>query len=105
MLDEKRVSRKTCWWLVVGILVLSVLWCASGVRAGAQDDPTPTQNCWVQDGQLVCVGDNPVSITVTPTSVIATPTPEATPIIVRPQPLGPCRISPGCVLLPLVVTP
>lgn len=51
MLDEKRVSRKTGWWLVVGILVLSVLWCAAGARAGAQDDPLPTPEisatwCW-----------------------------------------------------------
>ncbi len=83
MLDEKRVSRKTGWWLVVSILILSVLWCASGVRAGAQDDPPP----------------------VTPEISATWWVPTPTPVIVRPMPLGPCRIAPGCVLLPLVVVP
>lgn len=76
MLDEKRVSRKTGWWLVVGIIVLSVLWCASGVRAGAQDNPPETPQ-------------------ISATWWVPTPT----PVIVRPFPLGPCRIAPGCALL------
>ena len=82
MLDEKRFSRNTGWWLVVGILVLSVLWCAAGARAGAQDNPQPTPE-------------------ISATWWLPTPTPE----INRPMPLGVCKLAPGCSLLPLVRTP
>jgi len=89
MLDEKRVSRKTGWWLVVSIIVLSVLWCASGVRAGAQDNPPPmtpeiSATWWVP----------------TPTALIApSPLPTTRPLIV------PCPPWRSCAWLPIGMTP
>jgi hypothetical protein len=74
-IDEKRVSRKTGWWLVVGIIVLSVLWCASGVRADAQSGPTPTP-------------------TATPV-VVPSPLPTTRPLIV------PCPPWRSCAWLPI----
>jgi len=85
MLDEKRVSRKTGWLLVIGIIVLSILWSVYGGTVGAQADPPP------------------VTPEISATWWWATPTP--TPVVVRPIPLSPCKISPGCALLPIVRTP
>ena len=65
------------------ILALIVLLFVRWNSAGAQTDPPP----------------------VTPEISATWWVPTPTPVIVRPMPLGPCRISPGCALLPLVVTP
>jgi len=66
---------------VTMLLYLCIWW---PLTVGAQDDPLPTPE-------------------ISATWWWATPTP--TPVIVRPFPLGPCKISPGCALLPIVVTP
>lgn len=74
-----------------------VFWLA--IDARAQDDP------------IICVPDQPciapaATAVNTPTATpVMAPSPEATPIIGRPIQLGVCKIAPGCVLLPLVVTP
>ena len=74
-----------------------VFWLA--IDARAQDDP------------IICVPDQPcigpaVTAVNTPTATpVTAPSPEATPVIIRPFPLGPCKLAPGCALLPLVVTP
>ena len=73
-----------------------VFWLA--IDARAQDDP-------------ICVPDQPcigpaVTAVATPTATpVMAPSPVATPVIIRPFPLGPCKLAPGCALLPLVVTP
>ena len=80
------------------ILALIVLLFVSWNSAGAQDDP-------------ICVPGEPciapaITAIATPTATpVVAPSPEATPVIVRPMPLGPCRIAPGCVLLPIVRAP
>lgn len=81
-------------------LIYLVLWLS--IAARAQDDP-------------ICVPDQPcvgpaVTAVATPTAtpVIAPSpeaTPEATPVIIRPFPLSPCKLAPGCALLPIAVTP
>lgn len=99
MLDEKRVSRQVGWWLVVGIIILSVLWCAYGASVRADDDP------------IICVDGEPcigpaVTAQATPTATpVMAPSPASLPVITRPFPLGPCKIAPGCVLLPIARTP
>jgi hypothetical protein len=94
---------------LIAMLIIA-LCLVSWNTAGAQDNPTPTPNCWVEDGQMVCIGEGPVATTATPTAtpVIAPSpeaTPEATPVVIRPFPLSPCKLSPGCALLPIAVTP
>lgn len=77
-------------------LIYLVLWLS--IAARAQDDPicVPGQPC---------IGPAVTAIaTPTATPVIA-PSPEATPIIIRPFPLSPCKLAPGCALLPIAVKP
>lgn len=83
MLDEKRVSRKTGWLLVIGIIVLSILWSVYGGTVGAQADPPP------------------VTPEISATWWVPTPSPLPTtrPLIV------PCPPLMSCAWLPLVVTP
>jgi hypothetical protein len=70
-------------------------------KAHAQADPEPTSECWTVDGQLVCVGPGPVSITATPTATLVAPTPEPTSIA-TPRPMNICahpRVT--CVRMPI----
>lgn len=63
----------------IALVYLSIL---LPLEAGAQDNPPETPQ-------------------ISATWWVPTPT----PVIVRPMPLGPCKIAPGCALLPIVVTP
>lgn len=69
---------------VIALVYLSIL---LPLEVGAQDNPPP------------------LTPEISATWWVPTPTPMPTPVIVRPMPLGPCRISPGCALLPIVRAP
>lgn len=85
---------------VAAIIALVYLLMTLAIAARAQDDP-------------ICVPDQPcigpaVTAIATPSATpILSPTfvPTPTPVVVRPMPLSPCKISPGCALLPIVRTP
>jgi len=85
------------WFIAAVALLVAIVMVATVARA--QDDP------------IICVPDQPciapaATAVNTPTATpVMAPSPEATPVIVRPFPLGPCKLAPGCALLPLVVTP
>ena len=76
------------------VLVYLVLWLA--IAARAQDEP-------------ICAPDQPciapaVTAIPTPTATpVVSPSPEATPVLDRPFPLTPCKLSPGCVYMPVVM--
>ena len=66
------------------------------IAARAQDEP-------------ICAPDQPciapaVTAIPTPTATpVVSPSPEATPVLDRPFPLTPCKLSPGCVYMPVVM--
>jgi len=80
----------------IAIIALVYLLMALAIAARAQDEP-------------ICAPDQPciapaVTAIPTPTATpVVSPSPEATPVIVRPFPLTPCRLSPGCVYMPVVM--
>lgn len=77
---------------VIALVYLSILW---PLNAGAQEVPPETPQIsatwWVP--------------TLTPFVPTETPSATPTPVIVRPLPLGPCKLALGCVLLPIVRVP
>lgn len=84
------------WFIAAVALLVAIVMVATVARA--QDDPICVPN-------EPCIGPA-VTAVATPTATpVMAPSPVATPVIVRPFPLGPCKLAPGCALLPLVVTP
>ena len=96
--SEKQNASMVGVLLLLAILMLFVSWHS----AGAQDDPIcePAQPCI---GPAVTAIATPTATPVIAPSPEATPT--ATPVVIRPFPLSPCKLSPGCALLPIVRTP
>ncbi len=86
---------------IIALVYLSILW---PLTAGAQEVPPETPQISATWWVPTDTPEPPATPTVTrrPTP---TPSMTPTPVIVRPFPLGPCKLAPGCVLLPLVVTP
>lgn len=89
----KPIKPSTKTHIVFAIMIIGCLWTFGAcfdneahAQADATPTPTATNNCWVQDGQLVCIGEGPVAVTATPTATAIAPTPEptATPQINRP---------------------
>jgi len=80
----------------IAIIALVYLLMALAIAARAQDEP-------------ICAPDQPciapaVTAIPTPTATpVVSPSPEATPVIVRPFPMTPCKLSPGCVYMPVVM--
>lgn len=81
----------------IAIIALVYLLMALAIAARAQDDPP------------ICVPDQPciapaVTAVPTPTATpVMAPSPDPTPAIVRPFPMTPCKLSPGCVYMPVVM--
>jgi len=89
-------NQKIATTAAIVVLVYLVLWLA--IAARAQDEP-------------ICVPDQPciapaVTAVPTPTATpVMAPSPDPTPVIVRPLPMTPCKLSPGCVYMPVVMIP
>lgn len=94
--------------IIFTIMIIGCLWTFGACfdnAAHAQSDATPTPNCWVQDGHLVCIGEDPVAITAAPTATPIAPTSEATATPQINRPISVCAHPLyTCVRLPIIRT-